>query len=91
MGARQPSNFVGGVLEWAGPYGAETRMIVGFSGGTVTVDGPLTDLAPGDPVNVLLGCQHVVASCVNLHNNIQNYGGTPYIPTKNPIGKNNHT
>lgn len=88
---RTAANFVGGMLEWTGPFGSETRMITSFVGETLTVDGPLTDIAVTDTVNVILGCQRVVASCSALHDNIVNYGGTPYIPTKNPINKNNHS
>lgn len=88
---REEVNFVGGILEWAGPFGTETRMVVSFTGGVLTADGPITDVAVSDTVTVLLGCQRVMASCTALHNNINNYGGTPFIPVKNPIGQNNHS
>ncbi|MFU1607323.1 phage BR0599 family protein [Sulfitobacter pontiacus] len=88
---RTPANFVGGLLEWTGSYGGETRMITAFSGEVLTVDGPLSEIAVGDTVDVILGCQRVTAACAELHNNIVNYGGTPYIPTSNPINKNNHS
>ena len=88
---REEVDFVGGILEWAGPFGTETRMVVSFKDGILTADGPITDVAVNDTVNVLLGCQRVTASCIALHDNITNYGGTPYIPVKNPIGQNNHS
>lgn len=88
---REEVNFVGGILEWEGPYGTETRMVVSFDGGVLTADGPITDLEAADTVNVLLGCQRVMASCIALHNNIVQYGGTPFIPVTNPINQNNHS
>jgi hypothetical protein len=90
-GVRAEVDFVGGLLEWDGEYGRETRMITAVLDGLITLDGPAGELQIGDPVDVILGCPRVIASCVSLHDNILNYGGTPYIPLKNPINKNNHT
>lgn len=88
---RTRANFVGGALEWVGPYGTETRQIVSYSGETITVDGPITDLAAAASVGVVLGCRRNMAACQTLHNNITKYGGTPFIPLENPVNKNNHT
>lgn len=90
-GAYSKNNYLGGMVEWDGPTGHEYRMITKVSGNTLTLLGPVRDLTAGDPIDIVLGCPHTLAGCENLHDNIVNYGGQPYIPTFNPIGKNNHS
>lgn len=85
-------NYIGGLVEWNGPKGRESRVIVGTSGTGLTVDSPVVGLLfEGDVIDVVLGCARNLEACATLHNNIINYGGMPYIPTENPHGKNNHT
>lgn len=85
--SRGAQNYLGGLVEWIGVYGTETRAVMSVSGDTLTLDGPAPDLAPGDTVTVVLGCPRTLDGCRNLHNNILNYGGTFAIPLENPIGK----
>ncbi len=74
------------------------------SDGTVVLDGRAAGLTAGMTVTMILGCDHTVTDCggivlsggtatydatKNLHDNIQNYGGQPWIPTKNPVGIRN--
>lgn len=85
-------NHIGGILRFTGPVGQETRRIVDVSANFVTVDSPVGGLlSEGDALTVSLGCPRTPEACVQLHNNIQNYGGMPYIPELDPHGKNNHT
>lgn len=90
-GTWAPLNYLGGLVEWTGDHGPESRTIKAVSGQVFTLDGPARFLAAGDSVNVILGCPHTLAACGALHGNAQNYGGQPWIPTENPVGKNNHT
>lgn len=52
-------------------------------------------LTAGLPVNIVNGCDHSLDGCALHHNadnpltNVQNYGGQPWIPTKNPVGQYN--
>jgi hypothetical protein len=85
------SKFIGGMVEWDGPYGREYRTIMSVSGNTVNLDAHTDNLAVSDTVDVILGCPHTKAGCISLHDNILNYGGMPFIPLLNPINKNNHT
>lgn len=39
----------------------------------------------GDSVNVYAGCDKSVSSCKTKFNNLNNFGGFPYMPTKNPF------
>ena len=90
-GGRTNADFVGGMLEWNGEFGTETRLILRYSGDVVTLDGTLPGLTDATPIRMILGCSRLLTSCADLHNNTNNYGGCPYIPTDNPLGKNNHT
>lgn len=86
------SSYVGGLVEWQGPDGPERRSILRVtSAGELVLNGPATGLNVGDTAEFVLGCPHTLAGCETLHENVVNYGGQPFIPTENPVGKNNHT
>lgn len=86
------ANYTGGLVEWTGSEGPEQRAIMRVTDlDEIILNGPAFDLDVGDTVTVLLGCPHTLQGCEALHNNVVNYGGHPYIPTHNPLGKNNHT
>jgi len=93
MGSRVAANFIGGLVEWAGASGLESRGVLRVEGSTVLViSGIASGLSVTDEIEVFIGCPHTLDGCENLHNNVQNYGGQPWIPTDgNPVGKNNHT
>lgn len=96
--------YVGGMVEWSNRNGdRESRTILRvINGNTLVVTGFIRDLAAGDDIDVILGCNHgfymndtkteldVKTDCHFLHNNIHNYGGCPWIPTKNPVGQLNN-
>lgn len=90
---KEYANFVGGMVEWQGTNGIEKRRILRIDSGDgeVHLAGPVRDLAVSDGVDIILGCPLTVDGCENLHDNIQNFGGCPGIPTFNPINKNNHS
>jgi len=93
FGALNPKSFVGGMIEWAGANGTERRSVtrVASDGLTVYLNGPTTGLLASQDIALVLGCPHTVDGCENLHNNIVNYGGMPYIPSTNPIKNNPFT
>lgn len=85
-GATALSKYAGGMVRWMGPTGYEYRTIVSSTdddGFYITT--PLRGMEVGTAVEVILGCDHTVADCRNLHNNVKNYGGQPWIPIKNPV------
>lgn len=90
-GSLDPTAFLGGLFEWDSALGREYRTIIGRSGDTVKLNATVGTLAVDDTVDVILGCPHTLTGCNDIHDNIVNYGGQPYIPLKNPVGKNNHT
>jgi len=92
LGARTAFDYIGGLLEWDTPDGRELRTILRVETlRTLVLTGATRGLVVGGAVDVFLGCAHTVAACEGLHNNIVNYRGQPFIPTDNPVGKNNHS
>lgn len=84
--------FVGGTIEWIGNGGKrEIRTIIRVSadGLTLTIRGNTPGMAVGKAVDVVLGCPHNMTGCIDLHNNIANYGGQPFIPLDNPLSQKN--
>ena len=81
--------YVGGMVETAEGY---LRYISAQSGSVLTLmyglpgDTLATADSNGIPVTLYPGCQHNTTDCVEKFGNLNNYGGFPYIPTKNPFG-----
>lgn len=87
--------FAGGYLEWDSGKGyLERRSINSVSGTNLTLAYGSADLAPGLAVSAFPGCRHTMADCQAFPvigssvGNLLNYGGDPYIPTKNPFSGN---
>lgn len=79
--------FVGGYIEWdAGNGLAERRAISAQAGSTVTITHTIPGLTSSQNINLYPGCDHTLTTCNIKFGNAANYGGFPYIPTKNPFG-----
>jgi uncharacterized phage protein (TIGR02218 family) len=51
------------------------------TGGAIYLTVPFVyPVAAGDYFNVLPGCDHMIATCQNVFNNLTHFGGMPYIP-----------
>lgn len=89
---RPLEKFQGGLAEWLTielePI-ARTILRVASDGVTVTLSGVPTELKAGKTISLSIGCNHQQSDCRNIHNNILNYGGCPWIPLKNPISNYN--
>lgn len=86
---RPVSDYVGGMAEWTNAAGdREVRSIVRIVGDTLTLSGAPKGITTGTVVTVIRGCTRDEAGC-NSHNNIHNFGGCPFIPTKNPVSRSN--
>ncbi|WP_288959813.1 phage BR0599 family protein [uncultured Sulfitobacter sp.] len=85
------AKHVNGMAEWQAADGrTEIRTILrAETDGTILLSGEASDLDTGETVTLRYGCSHLMPDCRDLHNNILNYGGQPFIPTKNPIGFRN--
>lgn len=74
--------FEGGFIT----FGDDYRTVVAQSGDNLTVITPFLSSPDGELVSVNAGCKHrVTTDCLNKFNNLSNYGGFPYVPTKNPF------
>jgi hypothetical protein len=65
------------------PAGAR-HMIVSESTAGVELLYPV-GLAPQTPVELVAGCDHSMPTCAARFNNLSNFGGFPFIPSKNPF------
>ncbi len=80
--ASQPDGyFVAGILV----TDEASRMIIGHTGVTLTLVAPMPSLVVGMAVRLYAGCDHSPGACRDRFNNLDNYGGFPYIPSKNPF------
>lgn len=89
-------SFDGGFVEWVDDDGnTQRRFIESRSGPTgspeqnvLTLTQAFTGLAVTSPlqsITVYPGCDHTLATCNSVYSNAANYGGWPFIPSKNPF------
>ena len=67
-------------------FGTEKRFITGNPLYQIKLSSPFYDLEVGDSIVIYKGCDHTLNTCNTKFSNTDNYGGMPYIPTKNPFG-----
>ncbi len=94
-GTKTKSKFGNGFVRWSDPDTGATQIqsilkvqVDTPSAGTdrIIVNGLTTAAAIGTSVDIVLGCNRKESDCLNVHNNIVNFGGQPWIPKENPIG-----
>ncbi|MBQ3675664.1 MAG: phage BR0599 family protein, partial [Campylobacter sp.] len=54
-------------------------------GDKITLMFPLKSLSTADLVYVYAGCDKTIKMCRDKFNNSINYGGFPFVPSKNPV------
>ena len=81
--------YKGGMIEWLSDGKSSLRTIVKVSqtNDQIAVRGNLRGVNIGDVIKITLGCNRLQSDCSNLHNNILNFGGQPYIPLENPLSQ----
>lgn len=78
--------YAGGFVEWETPAGEiERRFISSFAGTDLTLSQAFQGITVGQEVTVSPGCDHTMATCQTVYANLPNYGGFPFIPSKNPF------
>lgn len=75
--------FRGGILR--APDGIK-RFISDHSGTQISIRKPHVGLIATAEVTLYPGCDRTMETCINRFDNLNNFGGFPYIPTKNPFG-----
>ena len=85
----QPDGYyTGGFVMWDDNGKIARQTIKSHVGSVLTLLNPMFGLVTGKSITIFPGCDHALATCINKFNNVDNYGGFPYIPTKNPFGGN---
>lgn len=82
--------FAGGYAQWLhNTRGTVERRAIKSSNastGQVVLSSLPLGLSAGQVVSLYAGCDHSLSTCNSKFGNSLNYGGTPFIPTKNPFG-----
>jgi uncharacterized phage protein (TIGR02218 family) len=74
----------GGYIEFG--TGVDFRLVLAQPDDNCTLLLPFNDTGlVGQNVKVFAGCDHTLAVCLSKFSNVDNYGGFPYVPTKNPF------
>jgi uncharacterized phage protein (TIGR02218 family) len=73
--------YVGGIIT----IGEEKRTILSQSGDVLEIAQPFAANVVGQTAQVSAGCDHTPDHCKTKFNNMVNYGGFPFVPTKNPF------
>lgn len=72
---------------WTGGYiecGVERILIVNHSGDTITLLSAFGGYTASD-FDIYPGCNKVESTCRDKFGNVANFGGFPYVPSKNPV------
>lgn len=79
--------FDGGWIEWErSPGVVERRAIRDHVGDELVMTHQILGFEAGVTIDIFPGCDHTVATCQSKFANVENYGGFPYVPRKNPFG-----
>lgn len=79
------AQFKYGMMRWVSSHGVEYRTIRQANEDRIRFNGMLRGLEIGTEVELSLGCNHRMQDCRDVFDNIQNYGGDPWIPLQNPV------
>jgi len=84
--------YEGGLVSWVDEDGLQRKQTilraVEVSGSLqITVNKALAPQGAFTDLTVRKGCNHTETACSTWHNNIQNYGGCPFIPLDTPLNK----
>lgn len=88
FGSLAADQLTGGFLLWNAGNFTERRWITQHSGTDLTLRRPIPDLSVGAEVETFAGCDRTLNTCNVKFNNIENYGGMPWIPPVNPFAEN---
>lgn len=77
---------VGGWVAFPAGGNDDQRLIVAQSGDTVTLLSNFAEDVLGFNVDVFAGCAHDIGTCNTKFSNVINFGGFPFVPSRNPFG-----
>lgn len=76
---------VGGFVSFPPATEDDKRLVVSQSGDDVELLLPFAENVLGSDVTVYAGCDHSLATCQAKFANVLNFGGFPFVPSKNPF------
>lgn len=81
--------YLGGMVMWTDEDGkSRVATITAFNASlAIYLRGYTGGINVGDQVKLILGCNRTMGDCQNLHNNILNFGGQPFIPLESPLSE----
>jgi len=79
--------FIGGFVLWYDVVNKLhfRRFITAHSGNQITIQQQINGLIAGEQIKAYAGCNKLITTCKDKFNNIENYGGFPWTPSKNPF------
>jgi len=83
--AQPDGYFSGGFVEWEHDGLQDKRFITNHVGSVITLDLPIAGLPANATIQAYPGCDHLMSTCNEKFNNVDNYGGQPFYPQKNPM------
>ena len=84
-GSKADNYYSGGYAEYQYKGVSEKKMILRHIGPSLTLSGVPIGLVLGSNVSIYPGCDHTLTTCQAKFSNSLNFGGFPWIPTKNPF------
>lgn len=82
-----PYPYGGGYVEWEQAPGSFERRFIreADTDGNLTLSTPFQGIPNGADVALFPGCAHDTLTCDSVYDNLLNFGGTPFIPHRNPF------
>lgn len=81
LASKPEGYFSGGYARFSNQH----SYISEHTGEKITLMFPLKNLSTSDVLSVYAGCDKTIKMCKNKFGNSVNYGGFPFIPSKNPV------
>jgi len=77
--------YAGGFVEWDNGVVVDKRFISSHIGDDIVLTVPFVGIPSTANIRVYPGCNRITVTCKDKFSNLDNYGGFPFIPTKNPF------
>lgn len=80
-------HFTGGYVEFNTGTFIERALVTDHTASILTLRQQIPSLVAGSSVQAFPGCDRTLNTCINKFSNVENFGGFPWIPEKNPFGE----
>lgn len=74
--------FTGGIILLSD---GTSRFITYHTGDSITISRPFSSVVTNQVVTLYAGCDHTMSTCNSKFDNLDNFGGFPFIPSVNPF------